>query len=76
MISYDDKGPGHGKCKQFQNNRVFEGKILPKLDQETWLFQSHLDDFVDKNWTILEYIRPYDTILDHIGQILTILDRV
>ena len=36
-----------------------------KLDQETWLCRTHLDDFVDKNWTLLDHIRPTYTILDH-----------
>ena len=30
-----------------------------KLDQETWLCRTHLDDFVDDPWTILYHIRSY-----------------
>ena len=33
-----------------------------KLDQETWLCRTHLDDIVVKNWTILDHIRSYHTI--------------
>ena len=29
-----------------------------ELDQETWLYQTHLDDFLVKIWIILDYIRP------------------
>ena len=47
-----------------------------KLDQEIWFCRTHLDDFVDKNWTKLYQIRPYYTKFDHYGQMWTILDKV
>ena len=41
---------------------------IHKLDHETWLCWTHLDDFfVDKNVTILDHIWLYYTILDHVG---------
>ena len=39
-----------------------------KLDQETWLCWTHLDDLVDTIFTILYHVRPYYTILEHFGQ--------
>ena len=43
-----------------------------KLDQETWLCRTHLDDFLDDPWTILYHIRLYYNILDHFGSLWTI----
>ena len=45
-------------------NTVFQYK----LEQETWLYRTNLDDFVEKAWTIAYHIIPYWTILDHFGQ--------
>ena len=58
---------------------------ITKLDQETWLCLTHLDDLQDHIWTILYNIRSYYTTFDHFGlvweslynlrQTLTILDN-
>ena len=49
---------------------------IKKLDQETWLCRTHLDDFVDDPWTILYHIRSYYNILDHFGPFWIILDHL
>ena len=43
---------------------IFPDEI--KLDQETWLWRTNLDDFLVKLWTILDHIWPYHTWL-HTG---------
>ena len=54
-----------------------------KLDQETWLCWTHLDDLKDNMLTILDHIRSYYNLfqfgpfwifLDHLKPTLTILD--
>ena len=42
-----------------------------KLDQETWLCGTHLDDLKDNIWTILDHIRSYLTVSDHFGPFCT-----
>ena len=48
-------------------NTVFQYK----LEQETWLCRTHLDDFVDKAGAILGHSKPYYTILDNFGPFWT-----
>ena len=40
-----------------------------KLDQETWLCLTNLDDFLFKIWTILDHIRQYHIIFYFFGPI-------
>ena len=51
------------KCTKL--NEIKEAS-LKQLDQETWLSRTHLDNFVDKNCTILDHIIPYYTIFDNL----------
>ena len=59
----------------------FQVVFYSKLDQETSLCRTNLD-LVEENCTILDYIRPYYTILDHFWlyrpswKSWTILDKV
>ena len=38
-----------------------------KLEQDTWLCRTHLDDFLVKLWTILDHFRPYHIIFETVG---------
>ena len=63
--------------------------LLKKLDQETWLCRTHLDDFLVKIWTILDHTRTrlnlvikdillnlWSIFLDHLGPFGTIEDHL
>ena len=45
------------KGKWQQQLRMLNLPNLNKLDQETWLCRTHLDDFLVKIWTILDHTR-------------------
>ena len=62
-------------------------KLLTKLDQETWLCRTHLDEFLVKIWTILDHTRTRLNLVikaillnlclifvDHLGPFETIED--
>ena len=61
--------------------------IKNKLDQETWLCQTYLDDFLVKIWTILDHIyknqveygykdHPIEFMVDHLGPFGNIKDHL
>ena len=45
--------------------KEFNEKKVYKLDQETWLCRTHLDDFEETNCTILVPNIPYYTTFHH-----------
>ena len=71
-----------------RNTNIKNTKIrYKKLDQETWLCRTHLDDFIVKIWTILDHTRTrlslvikaillnlWSILLYHLGQLKTIED--
>ena len=50
-----------------------QGAWIKKLDQETWLCRTHLDDFVGNILTILYHDRSYYTKLDSLGPFWSLL---
>ena len=59
----------------FFSQRFFKATpgLGTKLDQETWLCWTHLDELQDNIWNLLDHIRSYYSILENFGPVWIIL---
>ena len=57
MRSRRTQRKGRGNKKQEEKKEANQDEEQQKLDQETWLCRTHLDDFLVKIWTILDHTR-------------------